>query len=100
MLAVRAIVDAMLAAVCAELDVAHRRAVDEARRRAARLLAEEVLEDAAVELVARRRQEAARAELGHLRRCRARPSEKKKRKPNFFSCARLEVLRRPSTSPK
>ena len=42
--------------------------------RRARIVAEEVLEDAAVELVARRRQEAAGAELGDVRRCRAAPS--------------------------
>ena len=63
-------------------------AVDEAHAAARGLLAEEVLEDAAVDLVARHREVAAGADLGHLRRCRAGLPLKKKRKPNLLAAAR------------
>ena len=59
-----AIDDCVLAAVVGERDVAHRRAGGEADAAPRRLLGEEVLEDAAVELVARHREVAARADLG------------------------------------
>ena len=61
------------------------------RCRALRFLGEEVLEDAAVDLVARHGEIAARADLGDASMSR-RPSDEKKRKPNFSSCARLQVL--------
>ena len=56
-------------AVRAEIEAAHDRAIDELDAERTRVLAEEVLEDAAIELVARRRQVATRAELRDLIDC-------------------------------
>ena len=56
--------DPVLAAVFAEREVAHRRAVGEADAAAQRLLGEEVLEQAAVDLVARDGERPAGADLG------------------------------------
>ena len=53
-------------AVRAEIEAAHHRAIDELDAERTRVLAEKVLEDAAIQLVARRRQVATRAELRDL----------------------------------
>ena len=56
---------AVLAAAIGEVEVTDRRAIDEAHPATLRFLGEEVLEDAAVDLVARHRQGPARTQLGH-----------------------------------
>ena len=64
-LAVRAVAGAMQLAVLVEVDVDDERAIDERDAAPRRLFGQEVLEDAAIDLVARHREIAARADLGH-----------------------------------
>ena len=62
-LAILLVADRMRGVACAQFDAAHDRAIDERDAERARLLAEEILEAAAVQLPRRRRQQLADAQL-------------------------------------